>query len=73
MKQNKVLILEKDLNDAVITDESISWKLSQEETLSLSTRQHAHFQCRYRTDDMSAFATVESDEEVVDVLKDGVI
>lgn len=73
MTQNKTLILEKDLSDAVIGEDYVSWQLSQEETLSLNVKQTAHFQCRYRTDDMSAFATLESEEKVYNVLKDGVI
>ena len=73
MIQNKTQILERDLSDAIIGENTVGWTLSQEDTLSLNPKQVVRFQCRYRTDDMSAFATITTEEKVYDVLKDGVI
>ena len=73
LKQNKILMLEKDLSEAIVGENTLSWSLTQEETLALNPKYSADFQCRYKTDDGSAFATREKDERVEDVQKDGVI
>ena len=38
LKQNDIIVIEKSLEDAEIEEDSVSWMLTQEETLSLAAR-----------------------------------
>ena len=73
LKQDGVLMLEKDLTEATIGEDYMYWVLSQEETLSLTERMQVEYECRYKLDDGSAFKTKKVSEQVGPVLKDGVI
>lgn len=73
MFQNGERLLEKDLTTAEVGVDTISWTLSQEETLAMTAGQALTIQCRYRLDDGSAYATKKATEDVLDVVKDGVI
>ena len=73
LKQDGVLVMEKDLTEATVGENYIYWVLSQEETLSLTERMQVEYECRYRLDDGSAFKTKKASEQVGPILKDGVI
>lgn len=73
MTQGTEVVLEKDIEDATVGDAYIQWSLTQEETLALSPKMDAEYECRYKLNDGSAFVTKRSHESVQDVKKDGVI
>ena len=50
-KQHDCVILEKSLTDATVGDKSLSWTLSQAETLKLDTKDDASFMCNWRKND----------------------
>lgn len=72
IKQGRTTI-EKDLSEATIGEGSLSWTLTQEETLALSTKAFADIQCRYKTSDGTAYVTKITSEKPYDVLKEGEI
>lgn len=73
LKQDGVLMIEKDLTEATIGENCIFWVLSQEETLSLTEHMQVEYECRYKLNDGSAFKTKKTAEQVGPILKDGVI
>ena len=65
-------VLEKDISDAVIGEDYISWDLTQAETLSFA-KGAVNIECRYRTTSGKAYKTKVLEEGVEDVQKDGEI
>lgn len=72
IRQNDLLI-EKGLAEAVVTEDSILWELTQGETLSLEEGWNAKVQCRYRFASGTAGASRIYEEPVYGILKDGEI
>ena len=68
-------IIEKTKADAMVDPEkrTITWTLTQEETLSLNSRKETNLQLRYRLVDNSAFVSQIYPVEVREILKEGVI
>ena len=66
-------ILEKDLLSAGISETSLSWKLSQAETLQLNSKVEVVIQCRYRLNDNTAHATKKTQIDVGEIIKEGEI
>lgn len=73
IKQNGQVVLEKTTEEMVVGDDYVEWNLTQEETLSFSTRKELDLQMRYRTTNGNAYATQHAKETVVDINKDGEI
>ncbi len=73
LKQDSVLVIEKDLSEATVGENFMYWTLSQEETLSLDEKMQVEYECRYKLDDGSAFKTKKVSEQVGPILKEGVI
>ena len=73
VKQYDVEVLEKDLSDCVINDTSVSFTLTQEETLKLKPNRRISIQVRVRTHDGTALASQKFECDVKDILKEGVI
>ena len=72
IRQRGVMI-EKDLSEATVTEDSILWELTQEETLSLEENRPAMVQCRYKFASGAAGASRIYEEQVYGILKDGEI
>ncbi len=72
IRQNSILI-EKDLSEAVVTQDAILWELTQSETLSLEDGWNAKVQCRYKFASGAAGASRIYEEPVYGVLKEGEI
>lgn len=45
ISQNGVIVIEKDLTSATVGENSLTWELSQEETLSLNASRNARIVC----------------------------
>ena len=73
IKQDGVLMIEKNLSEATVGDNFLNWTLTQEETLSLTEHMQVEYECRYKLNDGSAFKTKKTAEQVGPILKDGVI
>lgn len=73
MWQGETDILEKDLTEATIENGCLCWTLTQEETLSLDDKMQVEYECRYKTNDGSAFKTNKTAERVESPRKGGVI
>lgn len=69
------IIIEKELKDAVIGEKTLSWKLTQAETLKLGqlSCKVVLVQCRFRLNDGSAGASDIYSVSVSRILKDGEI
>lgn len=69
------LVINKDLSNATIDLEnnSLSWKLSQEETLQINEQYMLRLQCRYLLSDGTAGSSPNYDVSPYDILRDGVI
>lgn len=65
-------VLEKELSDATVGESSLSWTLTQAETLALDAGKSATAQIRYKVGS-SAYASKITKFQVDDVQKDGVI
>ena len=72
IRQRNILI-EKDLSEAVVTEDALLWTLTQEETLSLEENRPAQVQCRYKFSSGAAGASRTYEEPVYGILKDGEI
>ena len=66
-------IIEKDLSEAVIGQKTLSWTLTQEETLAIEVNAKIEIQCRYKTADGYAGVSKLYEEKGGRILKDGVI
>lgn len=53
VKQNKAPVIEQDLTEATVSsqDNTITWRLTQDQTLLLSTARNAKIVCDWRLDD----------------------
>lgn len=73
--QNGKLLFEKDLSSASvdIDEETISWQLTQEETLAFDEKAKISMQIRYKLTGGEAYASKVVEESVYRILKDGVI
>lgn len=67
------LELEKDISQAVRGEDTLSWTLTQEETLRLRPPCSVRLQCRYRLPDGTAGASKIYTVYPYQILKDGVI
>ena len=72
-KANGRIIIDKEKNDLLVTEEDISLKLTQEETLALVKGQNVSCQIRARFEDGTAVASNIMTVVVNGILKDGVI
>lgn len=72
-KSGGKIIIDKEKDDLTVTDEDISFKLSQEETLALEKGQNVSCQIRARFEDGTAVASNIMTVSVNGILKDGVI
>lgn len=72
IRQRSVLI-EKNLREAVVTEDALLWQLTQEETLSLEENRPAKVQCRYKFNSGTVGASRIYEEPVYGILKDGEI
>lgn len=70
---NANLKIEKDLSSAMVSDDSISWRLTQEETLSLKAAYRASVQCRWVLSDGTVGSSDIYPVAIKDVLKEGLI
>ena len=66
-------IVDRDLNSATVGENTLSWTLTQEETLRLLPLWSAEIQCRYLLSDGTAGASPIYRISVSDLLKEGVI
>ena len=66
-------VIEKDLSEAVIGQKTLSWTLTQEETLAIEVNAKIEIQCRYKTADGYAGVSKLYEEKGGRILKDGVI
>lgn len=66
-------VLEKDLTTATVGQKTLTWTLSQAETLSLSTYRDVSIQCRYKVNGTKAGATKHFRTYVYSIQKDGEI
>ena len=65
--------IERDLSSAAVDQNTLSWTLTQEETLRLSARVAARIQCRYLLADGTAGSSPSYSVPVDDILHEGVI
>lgn len=72
VKQGNTIIL-RDMEKCSVDDKSISTKLTQEETLRLSTKMPVKIQFRCKTLDNTSLATAVVERTIKDILKDGII
>lgn len=73
IKQNGMELISKDLSEATVEEGYLAWNLTQEETLSMSSRCDITIQCRYRLNDGNAYATKIFTDRPYDVTREGVI
>lgn len=73
IKQNKILKIEKNINEANIGDANISWNLTQEETLKLNEKHLCEIQIRYTLKNGIASISKVYEVETYKILKEGVI
>lgn len=67
------LEIEKTLAEAAVADNSLSWTLTQQETLDLRTDSSVNIQCRYRLQDGTAGTSEIYTVSPYAILKEGVI
>ena len=72
-KQGGKVVIEKSIDDITFGDMEISFKLTQEETLKLSTKLYVMVQIRALFPNGEAVKSNEMSASVSDVLKEGVI
>lgn len=73
IKQNDTVIIDKPITDAVIGEDSIEWKLTQLETLSLSENRMAEVCCDWKLADGTRGRSNKIEERVEKAGKNGVI
>ena len=73
INQNGVTILEKDITTMERGVKSISWELTQEETLLFDEKANCVCQIRARTADGKAYDSPLGVFKILEILKDGVI
>lgn len=73
IKQRGTTIIEKDLSQAIIADNYLMWRLTQEETLLIEEKATLEIQCRFKTVDGYAGQSRIHKESGRKILKDGVI
>lgn len=73
IQQNQATIIEKDIDDATIGEDYISWELTQTDALLIEAGEQVRIQCRYKTSDGKAYASRVYTEKPYDVLKEGTI
>ena len=66
-------LVERDLSTAIIGEKSVSWKLSQAETIQLVRTNKVDIQIRYRTTDGSAYASRIYTRDVGQILREGTV
>ncbi|MBQ6483058.1 MAG: hypothetical protein IJI45_18285 [Anaerolineaceae bacterium] len=67
------LTIAKTIADARVAESTLSWELTQEETLSIDDETELTVQLRYRTTDGHAYATRKTKVDPYGILEDGVI
>lgn len=72
ISQREKTVIEKDISTAVVGTKTLSWDLSQTDTLKLE-KGTAEIECRYRTTDNKAYKTKTIEEKVEDIQKGGEI
>lgn len=72
-KQGRNILIEKEKDDLDVTAESLSFKLTQEDTLALKTAEVCEMQIRARFPDGTAVDSNIMKAHVGRILKDGVI
>lgn len=73
MTQRGEVIVDKDLSTATIGIDTLSWTLTQDETLKINPNAIVEIQCRYKTANGYAGASKIYEEKGGKILKDGVI
>ena len=73
IKQNSFTKIEKDISQATVNDTTISWELTQEETLRINKKFKCEIQMRYRLTNGFADASPTYEEDIYNILKAGVI
>lgn len=71
--QNGRTKIEKNIDDAIVGDNSIDWNLTQEETLKIKENIKCDIQMRYRLNSGLADASPAYTVDTYRILKDGVI
>lgn len=71
--QDGKTLFEKELSDATIGEDYLSWTLTQEETLQFKIGGRVQMQIRYKLNDGSAYASKIVEDSVYKVLKEGAI
>lgn len=72
-KQGKSDVLEKTLDDVEVTEDRLTVKLSQEETLKFDKEKGVRIQCRAKFPDGTAIASEIINVQVCEILKEGEI
>lgn len=67
------IVIDKEKSDLLITEDEISFKLTQEETLALKKGTQVRIQIRARFEDGTAVASNIMEASVKEILKDGEI
>ena len=73
IEQNKELVIDKLTDDVTINNNNISYRLTQDETLSLKAGVSAYIQTRLLNNNEIAYATQREHIAIDDIIKDGVI
>jgi len=73
IEQNGTLITEKDLTTADVGEKTLTWKLTQVETLKIKDKIPIRVQVRYKLSDGSAFDSLITTCSPYEILKEGVI
>ena len=71
-QENKRLV-EKDIDDAVISDKEIAWTLTQEETLAMDMSRNVKIQVKYKTMEGLVSASRVYEVHPYEILKEDVI
>ena len=72
-QDTSVVVIEKDLSDATTGENSMSWDLTQNDTLAIDAKKNVSIQIRYKTSAGKAYASKIYQVEGYKILKDGVI
>lgn len=73
VKQNRTIMIERDITTATATESNITWDLTQAETLSLKPKDKVKIECRYKLSSGKAYRSRTFEDDVDDVDKGGVI
>lgn len=73
VKQNRVVMIERDITTATATESNITWDLTQAETLSLKPKDKVKIQCRYKLNSGKVYRSRTFEDDVDDVDKGGEI